>query len=138
MAIVIVAMLTGVMSVGVGVAVLVVLFGQQNGDCGTSASGGAGSIALGPPGTGQLVGATEYGGPGDPSSGILGARGDNLLSHPDTYAELGGLTWQTAAAMGGLGYMTPLRVTLGPPLGGRLQARLRPWRRTDRGSAARH
>jgi cell wall-associated NlpC family hydrolase len=113
-AIVIVAMLAGVMSVGVGVAVLVVLFGQQNGDCGTSASGGAGSIALGPPGSGQLVGATEYGGPGDPSSGTLGARGDNLLSHPDTYAELGGLTWQTASAMGGLGYMTPLRVTWGP------------------------
>ncbi len=71
------------------------------------------SIVLGPPGTGQLVGATEYGGPGDPSSGITGARGDNLLQHPDSYAELGGLTWQTATAMGGLPYMTPLRVTWG-------------------------
>ena len=33
--------------------------------------------------------------------------------HPDTYAELGGLTWQTATAMGGLAYMTPLRITWG-------------------------
>ena len=57
------------------------------------------------------LGATEYGGPGDPSSGTTGARGDNLVVHPDTYAELGGLTWQTATAMGGLGYMAPLRIT---------------------------
>jgi hypothetical protein len=60
-----------------------------------------------------VVGASEYGGSGDPSSGISGARGDNLLQHPDTYAELGGLTWQSATAMGGLAYMTPLRVTWG-------------------------
>ena len=59
------------------------------------------------------VGATEYGGPGDPSSGTVGARGDNLLEHPDTYAELGGLTWQTATRLGGLPYMTPLRITWG-------------------------
>ncbi len=113
MTIVIVAMLTGVTSVGAGVAILIVLFGQQNsGDCG-GAAGSAGAIVLGPPGSGQLVGATEYGGPGDPSSGTLGARGDDLLTHPDTYAELGGLTWQTATAMGGLAYMTPLRISWG-------------------------
>ncbi len=78
-----------------------------------AAPSAASAIALGPPGSGQRVGATEYGGPGDPSSGTVGARGDNLLEHPDTYAELGGLTWQTATAMGGLPYMTPLRITFG-------------------------
>ncbi len=113
-AIVILGLLAGITSVGVGVAVLVVLFGSSNdGSCGSSA-GGPAAIALGPPGSGQTVGATEYGGPGDPSSGTLGARGDNLLVHPDTYAELGGMTWQTATAMGGLAYMTPLRITWGP------------------------
>jgi hypothetical protein len=70
-----------------------------------------GSIALGPPGAGQVVGATEYGGPGDPSSGVIGASGANLLSDPDSYAELGGTTFQTATALGGLPYMTPLRIT---------------------------
>src|SRR5213076_3491243 len=72
-----------------------------------------GGIVLGPPGTGQLVGATEYGGPGDPSSGTVGASGANLLAHPDSYAELGGYTWQTATAMGGLPYMAPLRISWG-------------------------
>jgi hypothetical protein len=76
-----------------------------------AASGSSGSITLGPPGSGRLVGATEYGGPGDPSSGTVGASGISLLAHPDSYAELGGLTFQTATAMGGLPYMTPLRVT---------------------------
>jgi hypothetical protein len=110
-AIVIAGMFAGVTTVGLGVAVLVVLFGSQNDNgCGAS-RGGPASIALGPPGSGESVGATEYGGPGDASSGSLGARGDNLLAHPDTYAELGGMTWQTATAMGGLAYMTPLRIT---------------------------
>ncbi len=63
------------------------------------------------PESGQAVGATEYGGPGDPSSGTVGASGESLLSHPDSYAELGGVTFQTASAMGGLPYLTPLRVT---------------------------
>jgi hypothetical protein len=75
--------------------------------------GAAGSITLGPPGSGQRVGATEYGGPGDPSSGTVGASGINLPAHPDSYAELGGTTFQTATAMGGLAYMTPLRITWG-------------------------
>jgi hypothetical protein len=70
-------------------------------------------VVLGPPGTAQLVGATEYGGPGDPSSGTIGAAGVSLLAHPDSYAELGGYTFQSATAMGGLPYMTPLRVTWG-------------------------
>jgi hypothetical protein len=68
---------------------------------------------IGPPGAGQLVGATEYGGPGDPSSGTIGASGVSLLAHPDSYAELGGYTFETATAMGGLPYMTPLRITWG-------------------------
>jgi hypothetical protein len=101
----------GVTVVGVSTALLAVLIGAQSGgDC-ASSSGGSAQITLAPAGGGQLVGATEYGGPGDPSSGTVGARGDNLLQHPDTYAELGGLTWQTATAMGGLPYMTPLRVS---------------------------
>ena len=91
---------------------------------------------VGGTGAGQAVGATEYGGPGDPSSGTVGASGASLLAHPDSYAELGGITFQTATAMGGLPYMTPLRVTLGRPLGGGLQARLRSRRRPRRRAAA--
>ena len=44
---------------------------------------------------------------------MVGASGANLLSHPDSYAELGGETFQTATAIGGLPYMTPLRITWG-------------------------
>jgi hypothetical protein len=79
----------------------------------SSSSAGRGAIVLGPPGTGQLVGATEYGGPGDPSSGTVGASGANLSQHPDSYAELGGYTFQTATDLGGLPYGTPLRITWG-------------------------
>jgi hypothetical protein len=57
------------------------------------------------------VGATEYGGPGDPRSGTVGASGISLSAHPDSYAELGGVTFQTATALGGLAYLTPLRIT---------------------------
>jgi hypothetical protein len=71
----------------------------------------AGMIALDRPGAGQLVGATEFGGPGDPSSGAVGSSGVSLLRSPDSYAELGGTTFQTATAMGGLPYLTPLRIT---------------------------
>ncbi|MHB8692861.1 MAG: hypothetical protein ACYDHH_16615 [Solirubrobacteraceae bacterium] len=84
---------------------------EQPAGCGTSASAVPTAISLGPPGTGQLVGATEYGGPGDPSSGTVGALGVSLIAHPDSYAELGGTDFQTATAMGGLPYMTPLRIT---------------------------
>ncbi len=110
------AMVGGICAAGLGTALLALLISvmQSSGLCPAGdGAGAAGSIVLGPPGSGQLVGATEYGGPGDPSSGVTGARGDNLLSHPDTYAELGGLTWQTATSMGGLGYMTPLSITWG-------------------------
>jgi hypothetical protein len=66
-----------------------------------------------PPGAGATVGATEYGGPGDPSSGTVGSSGVNLDAAPDSYAELGGTTFATATAMGGLPYGTPLRITWG-------------------------
>jgi hypothetical protein len=116
-AIVIGGLLAGILCVGVGSVVIVLLiggFGGGDGSCaGPAPIGAAGSIVLGPPGTGQLVGATEYGGPGDHGTGSVGARGDSLLAHPDSYAELGGLTWQTATRMGGLPYMAPLRITWG-------------------------
>lgn len=110
------ALVAGICAAGVGAALLTWLIGilQPGGGCaGADSVVTAGSVVLGAAGSGQLAGATEYGGPGDPSSGITGARGDNLLAHPDSYAELGGLSWQTATAMGGLGYMTPLRITWG-------------------------
>jgi hypothetical protein len=105
--------IAGIALAGLGAGLLALLvtgFGRANG-CSDPAVGPAGSIALGAPGTGQLVGATEYGGPGDPGSGTVGASGASLVQHPDSYAELGGYTFQTAAAMGGLPYMTPLRIT---------------------------
>jgi len=103
--------LTATLVAGVGAAVLAVLLtvSSTSPDCSASTPGG--SIALGPAGTGQPVGATEYGGSGDPSSGSVGASGANLLAHPDSYAELGGQSFQTATAMGGLPYMTPLRIS---------------------------
>src|SRR5262252_1764788 len=115
-----IAAMVGVMCAALGVVLLTLLIGSIagssncSGDAAAGLSGPAGSIALGPPGSGQLVGATEYGGPGDSGVSSVGARGDSLLAHPDSYAELGGLTWQTATAMGGLSYMTPLRITRGP------------------------
>src|SRR5437588_8123424 len=111
-AIAVIAMLAGPAAIGVGAAILAVLLAvlAQQTECGSQGAS-SGSVALGPPGTGRLVGSTEYGGPGDPTSGTLGASGANLLEHPDSYAELGGETFQTATAMGGLPYMTPLRIT---------------------------
>ena len=111
-----------VVAAGLGaglLALLTSLFGAGD-ECGSPAGTSAGpgnasatGIVLGPPGSGQLVGATEYGGPGDPSSGVIGSSGANLLEQPDSYAELGGDTFQTATAMGGLPYLTPLRITWG-------------------------
>jgi cell wall-associated NlpC family hydrolase len=106
-AIAVLGLLAGTTAVGVGAAFLALLLSAIQGNC-SSAPGE--NLAPGPPGSGRLVGATEYGGPGDPSSGVMGASGANLLEHPDSYAELGGETFQTAKAMGGLPYMTPLRI----------------------------
>jgi hypothetical protein len=107
----------GLLAIGLGTAMfalLITVIASNSEQCGAaSGAPAAGSIALGPAGSGQRVGATEYGGPGDPSSGTVGASGASLLAHPDSYAELGGETFQTATAMGGLAYMTPLRITWG-------------------------
>lgn len=64
-------------------------------------------------GPSQMVGATEYGGPGDPSSGTVGASGVSLLAHPDSFAELGGMSFAQATALGGLPYGTPLEIIAG-------------------------
>jgi hypothetical protein len=77
------------------------------------------------PGRWYEVGATEYGGPSDPSSSDYGSipnPGESYLpSHPDSFAELsvldsnpanggGGLTFQDADALDHLPYLTTLRV----------------------------
>jgi hypothetical protein len=119
-AVVVAGLVGAVIAAGLGAAVLALLTGVfspggSGCDSGATASvpSPAAGIVLGPPGTGELVGATEYGGPGDPSSGVTGSSGANLLALPDSYAELGGQTFQTATAMGGLPYLTPLRITWG-------------------------
>jgi cell wall-associated NlpC family hydrolase len=103
---------------GMASAIFIVINGVTGGSgCaaleGDGGSSGTAGIVLGPPGSGQTVGATEYGGPGDPASGDVGSSGVNLAAQPDSYAELGGTTFQTAVAMGGLPYGTPLRITWG-------------------------
>jgi hypothetical protein len=76
------------------------------------------------PGRWYQVGATEYGGPGDPSSGDYGSipnPGESYLpSHPDTFAELsvldsnpangGTFTFSDANALSNLPYLAALRV----------------------------
>ncbi len=77
------------------------------------------------PGRSYEVGATEYGGPDDPTSGDYGSIPDPeqsyLPAHPDTFAELsvmdrnpangGGFTFHDANALDRLPYLTALRVT---------------------------
>jgi hypothetical protein len=76
--------------------------------------GMAGSASVGAAcGPSQTVGATEYGGPGDPASGTVGASGVSLLAQPDSFAELGGTSFSTAVALGGLPFGTPLQITAG-------------------------
>jgi hypothetical protein len=76
------------------------------------------------PGRRYQVGATEYGGPQDPTSGSYGAIPDPrqayLPAHPDTFAELsvrtrnpansGAFSFADADALDRLAYMTALRV----------------------------
>lgn len=69
------------------------------------------------------VGATEYGGPGDPTSGSWGASGAYLPSEPNSFAELsvldsnpantGMFTFRDANALNNLAYGTALRVASG-------------------------
>jgi cell wall-associated NlpC family hydrolase len=105
--------LAALLAAGVGLMVVSLFVAPSPTDSSCPGSGAPGGIVLGPGGGGTRVGATEYGGPGDPGSGTIGASGADLLQHPDSYAELGGVTFQTATAMGGLPYMTPLRVSWG-------------------------
>ncbi|MGI8714765.1 MAG: hypothetical protein ACR2NR_16610 [Solirubrobacteraceae bacterium] len=108
------ALAAGLLGCGVAVMLIVaVLAPPQSAACGDGGPGSNASVTLGPPGSGRRVGATEYGGPGDPHTGSVGSSGVNLLAHPDSYAELGGTTFASATAMGGLAYMTPLRITWG-------------------------
>jgi cell wall-associated NlpC family hydrolase len=100
-----------VLGAGMGLVLLATLSASSPSSSPCEEPGGG--IALAQGAGGNRVGATEYGGPGDPSSGTVGASGESLLAHPDSYAELGGLTFQTATAMGGLPYMTPLHVSWG-------------------------
>ncbi len=95
------------LSLSLFAALFLALNHSSSGSCAGTAPG---EVLLGP-GSGSVVGATEYGGPGDPSSGTVGASGANLDSEPDSYAELGGRSFATATAMGGLPFGTPLRIT---------------------------
>jgi hypothetical protein len=104
---------TAVAAAGLGlmaIAVLIAPAPPPAAACNTAGPGTA-TIYVSAAAGGTPVGASEYGGPGDPSSGTVGASGISLVAHPDSYAELGGATFQTASAMGGLAYMTPLRIT---------------------------
>jgi hypothetical protein len=69
---------------------------------GTTTTGGG----LGGPGGGKTVGASTFGGPGDPGTGSTGYRGDNLYQKPDSFAEL-----KMGTALGGLPYMAGMKVT---------------------------
>lgn len=90
--------------------------GAASGGASGGAAGAAGltgsqqvDVCSGP----QTVGATEYGGPGDPSSGSVGASGVNLYAQPLSFAELGGTTVATATDLGGLPFDTPLAIAYG-------------------------
>ena len=116
-AIVLGGLLAGITAAALAGLVLVQLLGDfgAGGSCGAQ-TGAATELPV-TAGGGMLAGATEYGGPGDPSSGTVGASGASLLANPDTYAELGGDTFQTATAMGGLPYGTALRISWGTHAG---------------------
>lgn len=75
---------------------------------GAGAGGGKGAIDL--TGPGKVVAATIYG-IGEPGTGHTGAYGDNLNTHPWSFAELGGRTRESANLLGGLPYMTAVRIT---------------------------
>jgi hypothetical protein len=124
------------------IAPVVLLAGAGNPPCSAAAApgtantpAGGGPVAAGlyaqplrlQPSRWYQVGATEYGGPSDPSSGAYGAIGipgqSYLPAHPDTFAELsvfdhnpangGSFTFADANALSDLPYMTGLRVANG-------------------------
>ena len=121
------------------IAPVVLLLGAGNPPCPSALSpgtvntpAGGGPVAAGmyaqplrlEPGRWYQVGATQYGGPADPSSsdyGSIGTPGESYLpAHPDTFAELsvldhnpangGTFTFADANALNNLPYMTALRV----------------------------
>jgi hypothetical protein len=96
--------------IGFWCALCLALLGALGGAGGAGASASAVEAGCG---AAQTVGATEYGGPGDPSSGTVGASGVSLIAQPDSFAELGGTTFATAGALGGLPYGTPLEISAG-------------------------
>src|ERR1700744_3563022 len=102
-----------VLGATLGVVFLTSVFASPPSSGACSSTGAPGGISLLAPGGGERVAATLYGGPGDPVSGSVGSSGVNLYQHPDSYAELGGTTFETATALGGLPYETPLRITFG-------------------------
>ncbi len=120
-------------------APVVLLLGAGNPPCPSALSpgtvntpAGGGPVAAGlyaqplrlQPARWYQVGATQYGGPSDPSSsdyGSIGTPGESYLpAHPDTFAELsvldhnpanaGTFTFADANALDNLPYMTALRV----------------------------
>jgi hypothetical protein len=105
------AALGALLAATLGAAVVAVLLARNPVvGCGAGPGGSGSPASISLSASAQRVGASEYGGPGDPSSGTVGASGASLTAHPDSYAELGGTSLQTATAMGGLAYLTPLRV----------------------------
>ena len=133
------ALLIVLLPVLVAAAVTGLLAEQEEQLCGTPGSvnvaAGGGPLAGGEyaaplrltPGRWYEVGATEYGGPSDPSSGDFGAIPDPaqsyLPAHPDTFAELsvlasnpangGNFSFQDANALERLPYLAALRVAHG-------------------------
>jgi hypothetical protein len=91
------------LAIGFGCSLCLALLGALGGMSGSSSTGA-------PCARPQTVGATEYGGPGDSSSGTVGASGVSLIAQPDSFAELGGTSFATASALGGLPYGTPLQI----------------------------
>ena len=61
------------------------------------------------PGRWYQVGATQYGGPSDPSSGVFGSSGAYLPAHPDSFAELSLLDSNPANGGGRSRSPTPTR-----------------------------
>jgi hypothetical protein len=119
-------------------AAVTALIAQETEGCGPNVEtvnlpAGGGALSAGmyaapltlEPGRSYEVGATAYGGPGDPTSGRYGSiptPGQSFLpAHPDSFAELsvlernpaghGGFTFTDANALGRLPYLTALRVT---------------------------
>jgi hypothetical protein len=133
------ALLIVLLPVIVAAAVTGLLAQQEEQLCGTPGSvnvaAGGGPLAGGEyaaplqltPGRWYEVGATEYGGPGDPRSGDFGSIPDPaqsyLPAHPDTFAELsvlasnpangGTFSFQDANALDRLPYLAALRVAHG-------------------------